>query len=145
MGRSKSLSCQRLALEIWPIHGGWCPIGTRLALGLAIRQPTAAGALRKGSPRSETMDLESSTALFWILGLVPLAGLASAWLTRVSEGSERQTWCQWLFVVCLGAVGLETIISLELGIGLWFLSGTVLSLMVLAATCDVSRRQETTS
>ncbi len=91
------------------------------------------------------MDLEISTALLWILGLVPLAGLASAWLTRVSEGSERQTWCQWLFVACLGAVGLETIISLELGIDLWFLSGTVLSLMVLAATCDVSRRQETTS
>ena len=90
------------------------------------------------------MDPTSSIAVVSVFGLVHLAGLASAWLARASEGSRCQTSCQWLFISCLGAVGLATIVSHQLGAGLWVISGTTLSVMVVAATYDVGHGRETT-
>jgi len=63
----------------------------------------------------------------------------SAWLARLSEGSARQAACQRFFLACLLLVGLGTIASLALVPTYWVASGTTLSLMVLAATCDFRR------
>ena len=74
----------------------------------------------------------------WFLGLIPIAGLLSAWLARLSEGSSRQAWCQRLFVACLAIVGLLTMAFVALGARYWLASGATLSVMILAAVWDFS-------
>ena len=74
----------------------------------------------------------------WLLGLIQIAGLLSAWLARLSEGSARQAWCQRLFVGCLALVGLTTMIVVALGARHWVSSGATLSAMILAAIWDFS-------
>jgi hypothetical protein len=74
----------------------------------------------------------------WLLGLIQIAGLLSAWLARLSEGSARQAWCQRLFVGCLALVGLSTMIVVALGARHWVASGATLSAMILAAIWDFS-------
>ncbi len=91
------------------------------------------------------MEPTSSIVVLGLFGLIQLAGLSSAWLARASEGSWCQNSCQWLFVACLSAVGLATIVSLQFGAGLWVFSGTTLSVMVVAATYDVGHREESTA
>ena len=81
--------------------------------------------------------LQSHTA-FWILAVVQVLGLGSAWFARLSEGSSRQGLCQRLFFGCLVLVGVAMIPALKLGPGFWFSSGTTLSLMILAVTYDVN-------
>ncbi|MCL4190829.1 MAG: hypothetical protein KJZ87_03720 [Thermoguttaceae bacterium] len=82
-----------------------------------------------------------------ILGVIQAVGLISAALARLSEGSGRQAASQRLFLACLALVGGCTVVSLVLGPGYWLTSGTTLSLMVLAATCDFNYagRTETAS
>jgi hypothetical protein len=72
----------------------------------------------------------------WTLGFIQIAGLASAWLARLSEGSRRQASCQWLFVACLALIGVTTMASVALGPRYWLASGITLSVMVLAAIWD---------
>lgn len=79
--------------------------------------------------------LETS-ALAWTMGVVQVVGLLSAWLTRLSEGSCRQAWCQTLFFGCLALMGLATMAFVALGTQHWLGSGTTLSVMVLAAVWD---------
>ncbi|MEX0676135.1 MAG: hypothetical protein WD063_03620 [Pirellulales bacterium] len=76
--------------------------------------------------------------LTWFLGLIQIAGLLSAWLARLSEGSSRQVWCQRLFVGCLALVGLSTMVVVALGARYWVASGATLSAMILAAVWDFS-------
>lgn len=75
------------------------------------------------------------STLSYFMGLLQVVGLWSTWLARRSVGSRRQTASQLLFVAALAAVGLTTIYSLLIGGG-WLLSGTTLSLMVVAGTCE---------
>ncbi len=82
--------------------------------------------------------LHSSVAL-WAFVVAQILGLVSAWCARLSEGSTRQTPCQWLFFGCLILVGIATIFALRLGSGPWLTSGSTLSLMVLTVTCDFNR------
>ena len=84
------------------------------------------------------MSALQSHAAFWILTLVEVLGLASAWFARLSEGSPRQALCQRLFFGCLVLVGVAMIPALKLGPGFWFSSGTTLSLMILAVTYDAN-------
>jgi hypothetical protein len=74
----------------------------------------------------------------WAFGLWALLGLGllSAAMTRAKEGSVHQGLTQRLFLVCLGLVGLATIVFLLVNCDAWLSSGTTLSLMVLAAVCD---------
>jgi hypothetical protein len=74
----------------------------------------------------------------WFLGLIQVAGLASAWLARLNEGSARQAWWHRLFVGCLGLVGLSTMVFVVFGARYWLVSGATLSAMILAAVWDVS-------
>jgi hypothetical protein len=74
----------------------------------------------------------------WLLGFIQIAGLLSAWLARLSEGSRRQAWCQRLFVACLALVGLTTMLVVALGARHWVASGATLSAMILAAIWDFS-------
>ncbi len=79
--------------------------------------------------------LESS--LFaWALGILQIAGLASAWLARLTEGSPRQASCQRIFLGCLGLIGLATMLSVTLGPRYWVTTCTTLALMVLGAIWD---------
>ncbi len=75
-------------------------------------------------------------SLSWIVVVIHVVGLFSAWFARLSEGSHRQTQCQWLFLACLALVGVATLVASSLGAGIWLLSGATLSLMVLAAVYD---------
>jgi hypothetical protein len=74
----------------------------------------------------------------WFLGLIQIAGLASAWLARLNEGSVRQAWAHRLFVACLGLVGLSTMVFVVFGARYWLVSGATLSAMILAAVWDAS-------
>jgi hypothetical protein len=85
--------------------------------------------------------LESSV-LVLVLAVIQAVGLVSAALARLSEGSGRQWASQRLFLVCLGLVGGCTVVSLILGPGYWLTSGTTLSLMVLAVTCDFNHSRQ---
>jgi hypothetical protein len=86
--------------------------------------------------------LEASL-LLWGLGLIQIAGLTSAWLARFSEGSKRQACCHWVFLACLGLIGLTTMASLALGPKYWLPSGMTLSIMVLGAVWDFRPEPET--
>ena len=88
------------------------------------------------------MSALQSHSAFWILTLVQILGLGSAWFARLSEGSSRQALCQRLFFGCLILVGVAMIPALKLGPGFWFSSGATLSLMILAVTYDVNPSRE---
>lgn len=79
--------------------------------------------------------LESSM-FAWTLGILQIAGLTSAWLARLSEGSRRQAWCQGLFFAFLGLIGMATMLSVTLGPRCWITTCTTLSVMVLGAIWD---------
>ena len=74
----------------------------------------------------------------WVLAAVQIVGLASAVLARLSERSACQTWCQWLFLLCLCLVGLATAISLSGGPGNCLICGSTLSMMSVTAVYDFS-------
>jgi len=74
--------------------------------------------------------------VIWVLSGIQIAGLSSAWLARLSEGSRSQTICQWLFFGCLALVGATTVFAMSLGPGCWLLTGSTLGVMVLAAVWD---------
>jgi hypothetical protein len=70
------------------------------------------------------------------LGVLQIAGLASACLARLSEGSPREASCQWIFFALLALTGGATMTTFALGTGHWLSPGTTLSVMVLAAIWD---------
>jgi hypothetical protein len=74
--------------------------------------------------------------------LIQLAGLASGWWARVSEGSSVEGFAQRLFFVCLCLVGTLTVLSLTAGPGVCVCCGATLSVMVLTATWDFSVRKQ---
>ena len=76
----------------------------------------------------------------WFLGFIQIAGLASAWLARLNEGSPQQAWWHRLFVGCLALVGLSTMVFVIFGARYWLVSGATLSAMILAAVWDASVR-----
>ena len=88
------------------------------------------------------MDLVQPWSIWWLLGIVQLVGLGSAWLTRMAEGSARQTVCQLFFLACLTVVGLTAVVAVQMEISGWFLSSTTLALMVLVVTLDFTRMYE---
>jgi hypothetical protein len=78
-----------------------------------------------------------STSFAWTLGFVQIAGLVSAWLARVSEGSRGQASCHRLFFACLGVIGLASLASVALGPRYLLVCSLTLSVMVLVAVWDV--------
>lgn len=79
--------------------------------------------------------LESSSFI-WALGIMQFAGLVSAWLARLSEGSRGQSSCHWLFFGCLGLIGVATLLSVSIGLRYLLFSCLTLSVMVLIAVWD---------
>ncbi len=79
--------------------------------------------------------LESSSFV-WALGFVQFAGLASAWLVRLSEGSRGQAHCHCLFFACLGLIGGATMLAAPLGSRYLLFSCLTISAMVLVAVWD---------
>ena len=86
------------------------------------------------------MDHFDSTAVLWTFGAVQALGLASAWLSRVSEGSLLTPWFQRLFLLSLLLSGAATIVAPGMGGVYWLISSATLGTMVVMAVCDF--RQE---
>lgn len=76
--------------------------------------------------------------LLWPLVLIQIAGLGSAWLARLYEGSRREASCQGLFLACLALMGASTLIAVSSGPKYWLACAATLSVMVLAAVWDFS-------
>jgi hypothetical protein len=76
----------------------------------------------------------------WLVIVAQIAGVLSAAMTRISEGSKNQTSFQALFIGTLLAVGLITISGVRLGPAHWMISGTTMAIMLLLATCDFGYR-----
>ena len=88
------------------------------------------------------MDHFDSTAVLWTFGAVQALGLASAWLSRVSEGSLLQPWFQRLFLMSLLLSGAATIIAPGMGGVYWLISSATLGTMVVIAVCDFSQERQ---
>jgi hypothetical protein len=82
------------------------------------------------------MAYSEVSLLVWCVAGIQIAGVASAWLARLTEGSPKQSPCQWLFVALLFAVGAITMLTIALGPRYWLASGATLSVMVLGAIWD---------
>jgi hypothetical protein len=87
------------------------------------------------------MDHFDSTMILWCFGAVQALGLASAWLSRVSEGSPLEPWFQRLFLLSLLASGVATIIAPGIGGVYWLISSATLGAMVVMAVCDFRQEQ----
>ena len=83
-----------------------------------------------------------ATALCWLLGLVQVLGLTSAFVARLAEGSRRCGSCQRLFLAFLLLIGAATMVAVVLGPGFWLTSAVTLALMVLTVTSDLGRSGE---
>ncbi|HEX4129287.1 MAG TPA: hypothetical protein VHZ24_04540 [Pirellulales bacterium] len=86
------------------------------------------------------MQAMVSLAEVWYLVVIPILGLGSTWLARVSEGSAREQWWQTLFFAFLGLVAGATLVAMQIGPAAGIASGATLAMMALGATCDFSRR-----
>ena len=82
------------------------------------------------------MAYPETSFVVWSLIFVQIAGLISAWLARLSEGSRTQAPCQWLFLALLGLVGTATMAAVTLGPRYWLASGATLGVMILGAVWD---------
>ena len=90
------------------------------------------------------IELENYLA-FAILVTLQVLGLASAAVARISIGSRHQGKFQWVFLSCLGLVGMSMVISLGVAPGLWIGSGAILAVMALATTCEFGRSRRATA
>ncbi len=74
----------------------------------------------------------------WCLITIHVVGLASAWLARQSQGTPRQSPCQFAFLASLVIVGPATAASFFMGPGPFLLAGSTFATMVLTATWEFS-------
>jgi len=81
------------------------------------------------------IGLQSLATVLCLLAIQAL-GFLSALAARRSDGATGRTACQWLFIACLGLVGLSTAVLVSMASGWWLASGTTLSVMVLTTTYD---------
>jgi hypothetical protein len=83
------------------------------------------------------MPYPDGSICVYVLGILQIAGLASAWLARLTEGTSRQHAYQWLFFGFLGLIAAATMASAALDHVHWLTTGTTLGIMMLAAVWDV--------
>jgi hypothetical protein len=76
------------------------------------------------------------SSFIWVLAIVQVAGVISAWLARLSEGSRGQDSCHRLFFGFLALMGLATMYSVALGPRYLLFACISLSVMVLVAIWD---------
>lgn len=91
---------------------------------------------KKGISEFRPMSSIDPATLIYVLVGVQVAGLASACLARLSEGSIRQTSAQRICLGCLALVGAATMMSMLISPGASVLSGAAMSVMVLTAVWD---------
>lgn len=95
--------------------------------------------LGKGCPEGKCVHGFESTGVLLLLGTIQGAGLASACLARLLEGSSHEKWCQRVFFVALTAVGVATMASLASNSAGWIASAATLAFMVITAVLDLRR------
>ena len=78
----------------------------------------------------------------WSLTALQALGVGTAWLARVSEGTNRQAVLQVLFLVLLIVVALGIVPALTIGRGQCVTTGAALSLMVLTAVWDFTPNRQ---
>ncbi len=81
------------------------------------------------------IGLESLASVLCLLAIQAL-GVLSAFAARRSASVAGRIALQWLFLACLGLVGLSTAVLVSAASGWWLSSGTTLSVMVLTITYD---------
>lgn len=84
--------------------------------------------------------LEGSSFV-WTLAILQIAGLISAPLARLSEGSRGQVPCHGLFLGCLATIGLATMLAAHLGPRYLLFCCLTMSIMVLVAVWDSRTHQ----
>ncbi len=92
-------------------------------------------------PNVNELDLH----VVWILSGIQLSGLVSGFMVRLSHRSRGEGLCQWVFLACLGAVGIATYWSLRLSPFAWMACGTTLCAMVLMAIWDFGPHPHTSN
>ena len=78
--------------------------------------------------------MASGSCLLAVVVGVPLLGLCSVGLARMSEGWTTRALFQQLFVGCLLVVAAMTVLTFAAGAGCWITSAATLPLMALPAT-----------
>jgi len=87
------------------------------------------------------VPLQEPHALLLFIVTIHLLGLGSAWLARLSEGSRRQTPCQLVFLLALAGAAFATVLLFKASFVWGLASGSMLSILVIAATCDFRGRR----
>ena len=86
-----------------------------------------------------------ASILFWSALAVQLAGFASVVFARFNNRQRRRFYCQHIFVVCLCAVGLATMLAIGLRSDLWISSAATFGIMSVASVCDFRSTQRVTA
>lgn len=86
-----------------------------------------------------------SPALFWLASLLQVAGLASVVIARLTEGCRGQLCFQRVFYLCLLAVGVASMLTVEFGSRYWLSFGITLAIMAVGATLELGRSAEVTA
>jgi CHASE2 domain-containing sensor protein len=90
-----------------------------------------------GERNARAMNGFDSLPSMWIWASIQVAGLLTACVARLSEGTPRQTATQGVFFACLALVGVSAVIALlAMGPGFWLTSATALAIMIFTVTCD---------
>ncbi len=76
------------------------------------------------------------------LGCLQVAGLFSAWFTRIAQGTSHERTAQIFFLFALAVIGAVCGASLEMGPGTSALSASTLALMTLIAVADFQSGSE---
>ncbi|MBN2216490.1 MAG: hypothetical protein JW719_03845 [Pirellulales bacterium] len=85
------------------------------------------------------MTYLEGSAIPWAVVSVHVLGLLSACLARFSEGCGCQKFYRGLFLVFLVLVAGSAIVSMGFEPECWLTSGTILAVMMVAATFPLGR------
>ena len=82
------------------------------------------------------MSTVQELCLFWIIVAIQIVGIASVVAARLAERSYLRGVCQRSFFFCLLAVGLATVVAIQLDGISWLSCAATLGVMSVGATLD---------
>jgi hypothetical protein len=85
----------------------------------------------------------SETAIFWIGLATQIAGVSSVFAGRFSERSWRASVFRRTYFVSFIAVGLATVLAIQLHAANWLIGAATLGLMAVGATLDLGDSRST--
>jgi hypothetical protein len=79
----------------------------------------------------------SESFIFWLAVGIQILGLASVVSMHICQSGKRRAYCHRLFFATIMGLALVVVLSMGVSAGCWMSSGTMLSVMAVAATLDV--------